>query len=278
MDWAYEQDVPKDAMAVLVALAHCHNGKTGHCFPSIERLVEMTKWSRATVVRSTAYLERAGLITKDHRGNGRGITTRYSFQKVLTQSTFTDEKVLTQTPFTEIKVLTQDIKVLTQARKVLRGTTGTGRTGRTGSKEKKRARGKSKPKLEIELPAWLPSDQWQHFVDHRKALKAPLTPRATTLAINTLDRFREQGHDPTTIIEQSILHGWKGLFAPKDDRHEAHQRIDNSAPARVKRAGERAIAEEDRRAAAAARTVDGETLGEDDGHLRPPLDLVARRN
>jgi uncharacterized protein YdaU (DUF1376 family) len=63
------------------------------------------------------------------------------------------------------------------------------------------------------LPVWLQPTAWDDFKSHRKAIKATLTPRAETLAINELEKLRRDGHDPTEVIQQSILRGWKGLFA-----------------------------------------------------------------
>lgn len=52
------------------------------------------------------------------------------------------------------------------------------------------------------------------YADHRKKIKAPLTDRAVTLALNKLEDLAP-GDTPTKveIINQSIMNGWKGLFA-----------------------------------------------------------------
>lgn len=63
------------------------------------------------------------------------------------------------------------------------------------------------------LPDWLQPAAWDDFKAHRKAIKAALTPRAETLAITELEKLRRDGHDPTEVIQQSIMRGWKGLFA-----------------------------------------------------------------
>ncbi len=52
----------------------------------------------------------------------------------------------------------------------------------------------------------------------RKAIKAPLTDRALSLAIKKA--FDLAGGDEATvkaIVEQSILNSWKGVYALKDD-------------------------------------------------------------
>lgn len=66
------------------------------------------------------------------------------------------------------------------------------------------------------LPDWLQKDIWDAFVDHRKRLRKPLTPKAVELNIRTLDRLRSVGNDPRAVIEQSIESGWMGLFPLRD--------------------------------------------------------------
>ena len=64
------------------------------------------------------------------------------------------------------------------------------------------------------IPDWLPSDAWQDWIEDRKERKIPMTTRAVKIALRKLAEFREQGHDPVTIIEYCIEKGYRGLFAP----------------------------------------------------------------
>ena len=68
------------------------------------------------------------------------------------------------------------------------------------------------PKPAPLVPDWLPPEAWAAFLAHRKALRKPLTAQAVKLAIAKLDELRRQGHEPTAVLEQSILAGWQGLF------------------------------------------------------------------
>ena len=67
------------------------------------------------------------------------------------------------------------------------------------------------------LPDWLSADVWQAFVEHRKALKHPLTPAAILLTLRDLAKARAFGHDPVTLIETAIGNGWRGCVYP--DKH-----------------------------------------------------------
>lgn len=89
------------------------------------------------------------------------------------------------------------------------------------TKQEQRAPRKRAASVEVALPEWLDPQAWAQFVEFRKR-KAPLTTRAAELAIAELACLRDQGHDPVAVINQSILNGWRGLFALKDN-HAAHR-------------------------------------------------------
>lgn len=78
------------------------------------------------------------------------------------------------------------------------------------------------PALLQSWPDWLPIEAWNGFVDMRKAIKKPLTPRAVSLALKELDKLRREGCCPEAVLDQSTFKNWQGLFAPKDgDRDNA---------------------------------------------------------
>ncbi len=74
-----------------------------------------------------------------------------------------------------------------------------------------------------EVPDWVPSQAWHSFVDMRRALRAPLTGHGARLAVEKLLKLRDEGHDPTAVLEQSTMHSWKGLFEVKHDHRGGTQ-------------------------------------------------------
>lgn len=66
------------------------------------------------------------------------------------------------------------------------------------------------------LPEWIDRETWTDYLTMRRAIRKPLTPKGCSLAFSTLERLRAAGHDPKTVLEQSILNSWQGLFPPKD--------------------------------------------------------------
>lgn len=73
----------------------------------------------------------------------------------------------------------------------------------------------------------VPPDLWADFRKHRIKLKAPMTERAEKLILKDLEKFHALGHDPTEVLERSIMKGWKGVFAPdnggRNDQRSNHR-------------------------------------------------------
>lgn len=76
----------------------------------------------------------------------------------------------------------------------------------------------------IEVPPWLPAEAWQGYVQMRVRIKRPLTDRAKALAIAELDKLRQQGHDPSAVLDQSTLNSWQGLFPLRESDASKPQR------------------------------------------------------
>lgn len=62
------------------------------------------------------------------------------------------------------------------------------------------------------LPAWIDTHAWNGYEEMRKKERHPLTDRARSLAISELEKLKASGSDPTAVLNQSTLKGWRGLF------------------------------------------------------------------
>lgn len=86
-------------------------------------------------------------------------------------------------------------------------------------------RGEDFSEILASLPPEL-QDTFQDFIKMRKTIKAPMTEKALKLAV---DKCRKLGNDnPETmrsIVEQSILNSWKGLFPLKEETKKSPEPI-----------------------------------------------------
>jgi hypothetical protein len=75
-------------------------------------------------------------------------------------------------------------------------------------------------------PVFYPNDEklneaFTDYVDMRKKIKAPMTDKAITLAINKLDKLSNGDNDTAiAILNQSVMNSWKGLFELKTSRSQ----------------------------------------------------------
>lgn len=67
----------------------------------------------------------------------------------------------------------------------------------------------------FDLPEWIPADTWEAYLKTRAGKKAKNEPHALGLIVKDLEAFRANGHDPVTILNNSIKGGWAGVFEPK---------------------------------------------------------------
>lgn len=74
------------------------------------------------------------------------------------------------------------------------------------------------PAAKLELPPWLSRESWEDFVEHRKALRKPMTPKAGELILKKLQAIAaEHGEQAAQeSLLNSIAAGWQGVFPPKD--------------------------------------------------------------
>ncbi len=72
-------------------------------------------------------------------------------------------------------------------------------------------------KIDQKIPEYIEKELWIDFLDVRKKLKAPNTERAVKGLLKKLDVFEKSSPGGAKLsIEESIMSGWKGVFAPKN--------------------------------------------------------------
>lgn len=87
------------------------------------------------------------------------------------------------------------------------------------------------------VPAYYPNDEklnaaFTDYVDMRKKIKAPMTDRAVTLAMNKLAELSGGDNDlAIEIVNQSIMNSWKGLFELKKTNKPSGNSLDDWANA-----------------------------------------------
>ncbi len=71
---------------------------------------------------------------------------------------------------------------------------------------------------EITQEEIVPIPLWLAFVEMRKKKRAPLTAHAGELIRKQLAKFKDQGHDPVEVLEQSIRNSWSDVYPPKESK------------------------------------------------------------
>jgi len=82
------------------------------------------------------------------------------------------------------------------------------------------------------LPEWIPGDTWAAYLKTRTGKLAKNEPHALGLIVKDLETFRAKGHDPVTVLNNSIKGGWAGVFEPKTAPQDMRSATVPSTPGR----------------------------------------------
>jgi hypothetical protein len=103
--------------------------------------------------------------------------------------------------------------------------------------------------------ALVPVGVWLEFVEMRKKIRRPMTPKAAELIHRKLAKLKSEGNDPVEVVEQSIRNSWQDVFAVKEER--ANAKPESFADRNVRRAQEE-LSELSRRAEQVLQEVGGD--------------------
>jgi phage replication O-like protein O len=77
--------------------------------------------------------------------------------------------------------------------------------------------------INIEIPQWIPLESWTGFVAMRKSIKKPITERGISLLITKLESLKNRGFDIASILDESTMNNWQGIFEPKNGQGESRK-------------------------------------------------------
>lgn len=82
--------------------------------------------------------------------------------------------------------------------------------------DKRREEEKTEDKAQAPLPDWLPMEAWTGFVEMRKRIRKPMTPRAQQLVLKALQDMQSKGLSVAQALDNSTRNSWVDVYAPKD--------------------------------------------------------------
>lgn len=204
----------------VLLVIHTHmNSKNNSAFPSYNLLSKETSLGRATVIRHVQKAVELGWLRKTTRMNDAGEMTSNlyvmtdpnveegSITMIPPQSHHETTLVSPRDPNNQLNNQIKSNKGLTKITPL---------------------KGLQSTIDEIELSELGVVDEWNEFLQHRKALKSPMTEFAQKRAFQELVRLQQTGEDPKAVLVQSITNGYKGLFPVKSGGHTSEARKGNT--------------------------------------------------
>jgi len=183
-------------LLLLLALADAANDE-GFCWPSAATLMKKTRLSHATLFRSMKELVDAGWIEKKARAGSKNVF--YQFKKLSQSETLPNAN------------LSQSEKKLSQFE-----ITPTP-PYRSNRKEPSSTKAASSKAVAFELPQWIAANEWDAFEEMRTKMRKPMTDRSRQMIVNEIGRLAALGSPPHKVLEQSVINGWAGVFAVRQE-------------------------------------------------------------
>jgi hypothetical protein len=215
-----------EKLLVLLALGDWAN-EQGVCFPSMPSIATKARITERGASGIMHQLTLDGVVEVLNAGGGRGHVRRYRI-KGEACSGFDFLKGEAGSSFTAIKGEGGSSKrVKVDALK--------GEAGDIAIRKNHHQPSEETPKTKrADAPAeWIPADAWTGFVEMRSKIRKPLTTeRAVTLIVKDLEKFKAQGHDPGTVLDQSTKNGWQGVFPLKGEPNNGSNANANARNAR----------------------------------------------
>lgn len=81
--------------------------------------------------------------------------------------------------------------------------------------DKRREEEKKETQAQAPLPNWVPVEAWNGYAEMRKKIRKPMTARAQSLVVKTLERIRERGFSVEEALDNSTRNGWIDVYEPK---------------------------------------------------------------
>lgn len=194
--------------AVLVSLADMANDD-GVCWPSIAHIAMRTCLSGRSVQAAIKWLTESGALTAQERV---GRSTIY----IVSPSNFIADPRNNCTPANvSPPQITAEPPQMPHPTPANASPTPANAAPITINNRNRTVKEPSTP-AKLALPEWLAVESWAMWDRFRKQKGAKAwSLDAKQLSLRTLSQLRDEGHDPTAVIEQSIERGWTGLFPLK---------------------------------------------------------------
>lgn len=185
--WAFKQDVKPSAVKfTLIALCECANYKTGHIFPSIKHLAEITGQNRKTIITNIQKLEQAGLLIDT--GERVGTTKQIKVYRATTETVPNTE---------QSQIRNSSVSDVKQSQK---------RDTEPSREPSKKRVTNVTPKVSLK-PDGLPEQIWK---DWRSVRKRPVTETVLARIQAEADKL---GWTLVQAITEAAGNGWQGFNA-----------------------------------------------------------------
>lgn len=194
--WAFKVNLKPSALKfTLVALCECANYKSGHIYPSIAHLEEITGQDRKTLIANIAKLELLGLIVDT--GERAGKTGQIKVYRATTET-------VPKTEQSQKRNSSEFPSKQSQKRDT--------EPSKEPSTDKPKGSSVKRGLDVFPCPDGVDLVDWESLKANRKAKRAALTEGAHRQIIRKLENWARDGWPPGPIVATAAERGWTTVF------------------------------------------------------------------
>lgn len=211
MAWAWSQEIKSGPKFVLIALAD-RADESGICWPGLNWIHAKTGMSVGAVSDNINRLKKIKLlkVVNRKRNDGSKTSNLYSLCIPNTFALSAKQKKYNDTADIEFEgILSEPDGPPTESVVGIAEYHGHNTSKYTSNYTSNKKEKNIIPKNII--PAWLPKDEWQEYLLHRKRRKAPITDNIAKRLFRTLEQLKNLGHDPASVLTEAIDRNWIGI-------------------------------------------------------------------
>lgn len=217
MTLAWKSGLPSGQKVVLLALCDNANDQ-GECYPSVPMLAIKCSLSERSVQQHIADLVSVGIVSREMR-TGRSTLYRLHSDCFNTPATAAPRKICTPqllhpTPADSAPPPPQLLHPTPATAAPI--TINESSIESSGNHQRARRKPASLDVVDaVALPAWLPLDAWNGYLDMRASKRKAPTAHAINLLLADFAKWHAKGHDIGAALNASTRNGWTDVYEPK---------------------------------------------------------------
>lgn len=218
LSWAFAQKELSTAQKfVLVAIADAAN-YDGFCWPRQKHIAEKCNLGRQSINECIRALEKSGhLLVRRRFKKGGGKTSSIYMLNLpdlpLKGAFIAGDEIYLGGGNVVQSDIAMSARATTYVAESDNAMSSTPTTKKNPKSSNRKTNQTAAARLDVfALPEFIPQENWDRFVDHRKKIRKPMTDHAKDLMVKRLRSFHDAGWKLADLLDEAVRKGWQDVY------------------------------------------------------------------